>query len=284
MSGAPVATPSRAQIHLVLAAAVLAMSSSAVLVRFMAAAPLAIAAWRMAGAAALTAPTLRRRPALPDALRLTAGAVLLAIHFATWFAAVQQTTVLHAAVLVALVPLWTGMGEWLAGRPPSRGFAAGVLVALCGVGAMASMGRDGTRATWTGDGLALVAGVAYAGVLALTRGARARLGATEVTAWLCGGAAAMLLLAAGVTGTDLALDGTTAGLLVLAVLGPQLVGHQGVAWVVRWMPASRVSAALLLEPAGSTLLAALLLGERPGPGGLAGAAVAVIGVAIAQTR
>jgi drug/metabolite transporter (DMT)-like permease len=263
--------------------AVLAMSSSAVLVRFMDAAPLTIAMWRMTGAAALTAPFARRGASAGQRVRLLAGAALLAVHFVTWFAAVQRTTVLHAAVLVALVPLWTGIHEWVAGEPPRRRFLAGCGIALAGVAGMSAADSAGV-ASLSGDALAIAAGMAYAGVLAVTRDARTRLGTLELTFWLCGGAAAFLAAGAFATGTPLAVDRSTALLLGLAVLGPQLVGHQGVAWAVRWVPASRVSAVLLLEPVGSALLALLLLGERPAAWAPAAAIAVGLGVALAMRR
>ncbi len=268
---APVSSPSSARLGLVLGIAVLAMSSSAVLVRLMDASPLVIAAWRMIGACLLMSPFARRLPSLADTGRLAVAGALLALHFGTWFAAVQSTTILRAAVLVALVPVWTGLAEWVTGRPPSGRFFLGVGLALFGVAGLAS---GGGSASWTGDALAIVAGLAYAAVLALTQGLRQRLDAPTTTAWLCGWAAVSLIFSLVWTETSPVVNGSTGLAIVAAVLGPQLIGHQGVAWVVRWVPASRVSAALLLEPVGSTVLAAVVLGEQPS------ASAAVAGILI----
>ena len=61
-------------------------------------------------------------------------------------------------------------------------------------------------------------------------------------------------------------------LIAGAIAGPQLLGHQGSSYAVKYLPASVVSAVMLLEPVGASLLAAGLLGEipslRPAIGGL----------------
>ena len=64
-------------------------------------------------------------------------------------------------------------------------------------------------------------------------------------------------------------------LLVGSVVGPQLVGHQGLDYALRWLPARTVSAVTLLEPVGAGALAALFLGERPEPGAVLGALMAL---------
>ena len=98
----------------VLAAAVLAISSSAVLVRGMEAGPLAIAAWRTTGASLLLLPAwgpalrqLERR----DLLGVVLGGACLGAHFATWFGSLQLTTVLRSTLLVCTTPLWAGVLE-----------------------------------------------------------------------------------------------------------------------------------------------------------------------------
>ena len=51
--------------------------------------------------------------------------------------------------------------------------------------------------------------------------------------------------------------------IVALALGPQLIGHNGLNYAVRYVPASTVGAVTLLEPLGATLLAGLLLAEWP---------------------
>ena len=65
---------------------------------------------------------------------------------------------------------------------------------------------------------------------------------------------------------------------LLPQLGPQLVGHQGLDFALKWLPARTVSAVTLLEPVGASALAALFLGELPGPNAMLGGLFALVGV------
>ena len=65
------------------------------------------------------------------------------------------------------------------------------------------------------------------------------------------------------------------------VLGPQLIGHNGLNYALRWFPAATISALTLLEPLGATALAMVVLGEHPTGWTLFGAAISLVGVTLA---
>lgn len=283
----PSSTPAeRRRVGLVLAAALLAMSSSAVLVRGMeGASPLAIAAWRTLGAAVLLSPGIARgvpRISRRDASWMVVAGLCLAAHFALWFASLERTTVLRSTVLVCLVPVWTGGIGWLRGTDaPRPAFWAGLALALPGVAALSASGGGGT-ASLIGDAQALAASVLWAAYLVIGRDIRQRV---RIDAYMglvsLAAAAALWPLALG-TGTALTgFPTATWALLVAATLGPQLVGHQGFNYAVRYLPASTVSAIMLLEPVGATVLAAVFLGEIPSALAVAGGVVAVAGIVTA---
>lgn len=268
---------------LVLGLAVLGISSSAVIVRGMTADPLAIAAWRTLGAALVLSPALRRGlPSLSarDALAIGVAGALLGLHFWTWFASVQATTVLRSTLLVCLTPAWTALIEWgLDGVRPRATYAIGLLIALPGV---LLLGADGGEASLLGDALALVAGGLWSVYMLVGRSVRQRVDTGTYMALACAASAAVLFpvaLAGGVRLTG--FPGATWGLIGLAVLLPQLVGHQGMAYAVRWVRASTISAVTLLEPVGAALLAAGLIGEVPGPRAALGSALVLAGIALA---
>ncbi len=263
----------------VLATAVAAISSSALLVRGMEADPLAVAAWRTLLAALVLAPSLWWSATKPSArdVRLSAIAgVLLGVHFWSWFASVHATTVLRSTLLVCLTPGWTLLLEWLTlRRRPSTRPLLGLAVALPGLGLLAG---DGGTATWRGDALAVFAGALWSGYLLLGRDVRQRLDALPWMALVCGWAAATLFtlgLAGGVPLTG--FPPRTWGLVACAVALPQLLGHQGFAYAVKYVPASTLSALTLLEPVGAALLAALVLGEWPAPGEWLGMSLVLAG-------
>jgi drug/metabolite transporter (DMT)-like permease len=275
----------RGRVALVLAAAVVGISSSAVIVRGMEGAdPLAIAAWRTLATAALLLPWARTAaPALSarDGLAIAVAGAALGLHFWSWFASLSATTVLRSTLLVCTVPAWTALIEWgVLGVRPSPRHWLGLLIALPGLGLLAGSGGE---ATWTGDGLALVAAVLWAIYFLLSRSVRQRTGAGATMAGLCAVAAAVLFPVALVTGTPLTgFSPATWGLIALAVAGPQLVGHLGFVYAVRWVPASTVSMITLLEPVGAAALAAPVLGEWPGPEAALGSAIVLAGIGVAS--
>ncbi len=286
---APSSRPPGAVLAGVMTAAVLAISSAAVLVRMAPEVhPLVVGFWRCLLVAVLLAPLARSRygatagrltPRLAAAIGL--AGLLLALHFAAWFASLHRTTVLRSTLLVCLTPFWAGLGEWLLwGERPPRSRWIGLAVALPGVLLLAG-GASG-RASLSGDLLALVGGALASGYLLIGRRVRQQVPFLAYAALVCAAAAACLLPAAWAVGAPLAgFAPRTWVVLVALAAGPQLVGHQGFNWVVRWLPASAVGAAILLEPVGASFLAALVLAELPPPRDVLAAAIVLGGVLLA---
>lgn len=274
----------RTRVIVVLTLAMLGISSSAVLVRGMAAPALAIAAWRTLGSSLLLAPAgvgglkdLGRR-------ELTGGIVAgiaLGLHFWAWFASIQHTTVLRSTLLVCLVPAWTALLEWIgSGIAPRRTHWLGLLVALPGLGLLA--GTNTGDASWTGDLLAIAAGWLWAGYLMIGRRVRQQVAITTYMGLVCLAAAALLFPTAWLTHTPLVgWPWQTWALLLAAIAGPQLLGHQGFNYAVKWLPATTISTLMLFEPVGAAILAALFLGEIPEPSALAGGLLVLAGIAVA---
>jgi drug/metabolite transporter (DMT)-like permease len=63
-------------------------------------------------------------------------------------------------------------------------------------------------------------------------------------------------------------------------VGPGVLGHTVINWVLEELESTVVGVALVAEPVGSTLLAVLLLGEIPGLVTVAGVAVVLTGIVI----
>ncbi len=104
-------------------------------------------------------------------------------------------------------------------------------------------------------------------------------------ALLCTSCALWLALFAGLSGAEIALIGEHAVWVILAMaLGPQLLGHIGFNWAVRYVPATIIGAVILLEPVGATALGTVVLDEWPTVIETCGAAVIVVGVMIATIQ
>jgi len=254
----------------------------------MEASSLAISAWRTLGAAVLLAPLFVRK--LQQVERRDLGAIVLAgmflgLHFWLWFESLAHTTVLRSTVLVCLVPLWTGLIEALVWkRVPPRRFWIGTCISLGGASLLSPMAIPG-EASLYGDGLAVIAGVLWALYFLIGKDVRARVGTMTWMGLACMAAAALLWPVAIATQTVMwGYDPLTWWLLLAAVLGPQLVGHQGFAYAVRWLPASTIALVTLLEPVGASALALIVLDERPPPSAITGGLILLVGLAAATRR
>jgi drug/metabolite transporter (DMT)-like permease len=288
--------PIGAHVVVVLAVAVAAISSAAVLVRGAGEVPaITIAMWRTTAVGGGLLPfvlvpwilranrTGIQRPNPKDTgLTILSGACL-AGHFVCWFAAIQQTTIMRATVLVCTAPIWTGVLEWLLfAEKPSRRYWAGLTVALAGVAWMSGSLGEGD---WRGDTLAAMGGLLAAIYLLFGRSIRKRVSIQAYACWVCVAAALWLWPAALVSDAKITGFSTTSWLMIAALaIGPQMLGHNGFNYALKYITAASVSVLMLLEPAGATLLAYLAFGEVPALSELSGAALAVLGVLAATWK
>jgi drug/metabolite transporter (DMT)-like permease len=195
-------------------------------------------------------------------LALSAGG-FLALHFATWIASLDYTSVANSVVLVNTHPLWVGLAtpflsherlSWLMRVSIALSLLGGIII---GAGDITL----GAQALW-GDGLAVVGGISAAFYLLLGRRLRRTLSLLAYVT-LCYGSAAgilwavVLVLRLPVTG----FSPSTYSAFVAMALIPQLIGHSSYNWALRWLSTSLVAVSLLGEPIGSTLLAYLVFNE-----------------------
>jgi drug/metabolite transporter (DMT)-like permease len=273
-------------IPVALVVAVCAISSGGVLARLAGDAdPVVVAFWRTALAALILSPSLRRLQISWRAVGLTALAGLcLAAHFWTWFASLNHISVMRSVVLVTLAPLWVGLMEWglFKQRPPLR-FWLGIGLALVGVVFMATAEQG--QASMKGDALALIGGVLSSAYLVIGREVRQTVHWGPYGALVCGSAAVWLLPVALIGGLPLVgwTPGTWAALVGLALV-PQLLGHVGFNFAMKWVPARTIAALILLEPVGATLLAAVVLAEVPQGIEVLGGVGILAGVGLATLR
>lgn len=286
---------------LVLLLAIFGISLAAPLVRLSHADPLAIAAWRLGFSllfiGAILVPTRgwrqwRRLDA--RALALAAGAgVMLALHFWSWNASLEMTSVAASVVLVNIQPVIVALISvaWLH-EAPSRRQWLGIALAVAGAVVVAwgdageSAGVTGARAL-LGDGLALAAGVAAALYYLVGRKLRQALDLWPYVGLVYGACFVTLLGLAGAARLPL-LPQPPRELAIFAALaaGPMLLGHTGMNWALKYLPAYLVNLTVLGEPVGATLLAAVLPGIREVPPALtlAGGGMVLAGILLALTR
>jgi len=288
--------------HAALALGVAIVSTAALLIRWAidaGASPLAIAAARLALAAAVVVPLalMRRRAELAalrprDWLIAALSGALLAVHFATWIASLQFTSVASSVALVTTNPLWVGLVSWwLLRESPSRKTLQGIALAAFGTALIivSDLAQpDATiasgRQPMLGNMLALAGAMAISGYLLVGRRLNLKLSLLAYIAIVYGAAAVVMNLMASAAGQGIDRIPAAAWLpIALMALGPQLLGHTLINAALRRLSATYVALAILGEPVGSAILAWLLLGESVAPLQLAGFAALLAGIAVAAT-
>jgi len=262
----------------VLVLAVMAMSWAGPLVRFSTAPALAIAAWRLILSCLIVAVVLVARGRLGELFRLratdwvlaTVAGLFLAAHFWSWIASLEYTTVASSVVLVSTQPVFVAilsavfLGERASGRQWS-----GILVAVVGA-AVIGWGDFGMgRSALFGDMLALAGAAFVSGYYVIGRRLRQKLDLWVYVGAVYGVAAVALLLAA-LLSEGMPMTGFGVGnwlIFVALAAGPMMIGHTGVNYALRYLPAYVANLVVLGEPIGATLIAWALpaIAERPSP-------------------
>jgi len=275
----------RSRAYPVLAIGVVAVSCAAVLIREADAPALVIAAYRLALAAVptgtLALATGRCRASQGGLLAwpLLAG-TFLALHFGFWIASLQQTSVTTSVVLVTTNPLFVGLASpFVLRERVSAATWTGIGIAAVGAALMAAEDVGEGVGTVVGDLYALLGAVFGAGYLMMGRLARPQMSWVGYVGIVYPAAAVLLVGSVLVAGEPFTgYSAKTFVMLGLLALVPQLVGHSAIAWALAYVPAALAAVAILGEPVGATILAALVLKETPSGFEVAGALLILAGV------
>ncbi|MFQ6117298.1 MAG: DMT family transporter, partial [Candidatus Bipolaricaulia bacterium] len=257
------------KVYVALFLAIVFISFGAILIKLISAPALVIAAYRLTLATLLLAPfawrkngQLKRFSKHDLALSLLSG-VFLALHFIFWISSLNYTAVASSGVLVSTNPIFVGLGTRFILRERLGPLLLwGIAISILG-GLLIGAGdlRFG-REEFLGDLLALGGAVWASAYFLVGRRVRQRVGLFNYIFVVYGLAAAALLMVVLVARQPLlGYPGQVYLFLFLLALGPQLLGHSSLNWVLKYTSAATVAVATLGEPVGSTVLAYLILGE-----------------------
>lgn len=266
-----------------LGVAVLAVSTSAPLIRYAGAPALAIAMWRNALALPVLAPAaLRaRRPDRRERRLIALSGVFLAGHFAAWISSISYTTVASSVALVATQPAWAALIARRRGEPVHRQVWVGIGIAFAGVVVLSGVDLSISSRALFGDLLAVIGGILAAAYVTVGSEVRRSVDTSVYATGCYAVAAAVLLVASVASGRTLAGYGTATWLAIVGlVAGPQLLGHTLVNRVLRSLSATSVSVAILFEVVGASVIAALWFGETPPLGALPAALLILGGIVV----
>lgn len=279
---------------LLLAIGILAVSTSAPIVRWAEPAPPLLVAAVRTTLAAIVLLSLSARD-LGAILRLSrrekgfiaVSGLLLAAHFAVWIASLYYTSTAASVALVATQPVFAGLLAWIFLREGiARREAVGI--AIAGIGCVVLAGGDLVAArgdALVGDGLALAGAVTAAGYFIVGRRLRASLPLGAYLAVVNAIAAVLLVTSAALAGTQVVgFAGDDYFAMSMSALVPSLIGHSLLNHAVRRVPVHLVALAILGEPIGASLLTWLFFAEVPPAHAALGGAVILAGIAIGFTR
>lgn len=268
-----------------MAVAITAISFASIFIRWSDAPPVVIAAYRMLFAALILLPFVlmrRNREEIVNLERrhwwLVLGiGMVLALHFLAFNAALKETTITSATILVTCHPIVVGVLGYIYLKERPRHSGVGIAVGLIGVVVISSADLSGGGIY--GDLLALVGMLAAAVYLLGGRVFRQSIGVITYAFLLYITAAAVLFLVA--LGANAPLWPYPAEELViffaLAIVST-IFGHTILNWSLRYLPAAFVSVSMLGEPVGASILAFLLLSETPSLGVAIGGAMVLAGI------
>jgi drug/metabolite transporter (DMT)-like permease len=273
--------------------AILAVSTSAILIRWSEAPPQVAAFYRVVFTVLLLAPlTLARHPRTFAAFTRRNGAIAalvglaLAAHFAAWFESLSWTTVAASVTLVQAQPIFVAIGAWaVLDERVTRRMTLGILIAVAG-GVVLSLGEasgGAAVAAWPlwGNALAVLGAFMAAVYILVGRSLRQRLPVLPYVTVVYTTSAVGLFAFVVAAGFPLLGYAPREWLLFLGMaVGPGVLGHTVVNWLLEEVESTVVGVGLVAEPVGSTLLAALLLGEIPGLLTVAGGGVVLAGILV----
>lgn len=246
--------------------------------------PMASAFWRLVLAIPIFA--LLALPALRRGVRWTPLLLLPAAFFGFdllfWHQAFQFTTAGMSTLLANVSVVFVGIGGWwlLKERLDWR-WAAGAGCAMGGIGLIALMSQPGVGASnpLLGNLLSLGTALCYAGYLLSAKVLRRTVPASVIMLAVVAGAPVVLGLGVVLSsehfmpgdGPVLVLHLGWVGVvgckeawlwIALMAIVPQTLGQGLVVWGLRNLPASFSAVVLLIQPIGTTIWGAMMLGEH----------------------
>lgn len=250
---------------------VVAVSTSAIFVRFAEDAPAAITAfYRLFLAVLIMAPLViyKYRHELNNISKRNwlfsiLSGIFLALHFILWFESLNLTSVASSVVFVSIQPLFAFIGTYfLFQERLSYGAVISIIIALFGSIIIGKGDFDLSETAFHGDLLAILGALAVTAYFLIGQSARKTLSLVTYTFIVYGVATITLLIYNIVLGHSFIGYSSTSwwSFLALAII-PTFFGHSIFNWSLRWLSTTTVSMAGLFEPVGASILAYIFLDE-----------------------
>ncbi|MEB3103916.1 DMT family transporter [Ferviditalea candida] len=194
-------------------------------------------------------------------LLATGGA--LGLHFLLWMASLRFTSVSSSTSLLTLEPIFVMLaGIWWFRQKPQRSELVGMGIAVIGAMLIGWHDFSFTLRSLQGDLLSLLGAAAVAVHMLIGKQLRETMSAYVYSFFSFFLAACLLAVYNLFRSIPLGGYGLKEwGVFMLLAAVPTLFGHYLFNWLLKYLRAASVSMTVLGEPAGSTLLALILLNE-----------------------
>lgn len=271
--------------YVALGIGVIAITWSAIFVRWAAIPGPASAFYRVLFAFVLLAPFAFWRVqsvSRSSLLWAAAGGVFFAGDIGLFNSAVMATTATSATLLAFVSPVIVGLLAWLISRrAPQPVFWVGLIVSVAGSALVAGSDLFHHAALGLGDMMALSASLCFAGYLLVTEHVRRSMPATLLLGCSLAATVVSLLIFSLAAGVPLKIPNTHS-LLALLGLGIicQLLGYLSLTYALGHLPATVTSVTLLLQVPLTAVLAIVLLHEQLSWQQTAGGLLVLVGVGI----
>jgi len=268
---------------------VIIASFSSILIRYSGSHPMAIATYRMGFASLIMlvissmAGNKSRMIGLSriDKLLVILSGVSLGMHFASWMTSLSYTSVAVSVIIVDSSPLFVAaISYYLLKEKMARHGYYGIMILLSG-GFLIVMNEISNDVSLHGVFLALLGSITLACYIAIGRKVRREMDTLAYVStvymvsfmFLFAMTIAMGIPLSGYGGRELTI-------FLLLAIGPSCIGHTTYNYCLRHFTAPQVSASILGEPLGATILAFALLGEEPTILVMIGGAMVITGLLI----
>lgn len=220
-------------------------------------------------------------PQRADWPRFILFGLVTALHFATYIASLNFTTIAHSLALVYTAPIFVTLFSALFLKEPvARRKWLGVLLTVAGVAVLAGFEPRLDARMLIGDLLALGSAVTFGLYSVAGRSQRERYGLFTYAGTVYGLAALWALPLAALSLTPAGYQAKSLLALLGAGLIPLAGGHTLYNAALRRTHATMVNLVATQEVTGGVLLGALLLGQVPQVNEVAGAGIALVGIAL----
>ena len=272
-------------IGLPLTISIIAISFSAIFVKWSDAPASILSMYRMWLASILMLPIVWKKRSefkhivKKDWFFLFFSGFFLALHFVLWFGSLKLTTVASSTIILALQPIVSLVGGFFLFKERTS-LSALMTMGIAIIGAMMiGWGDFGlSQDAIMGDLLSFFSVIAVVGYLLIGQSI-----VKKISHWLysfCVFFAASIILTIYNVSTGVSLSGYPAkewGIFLLLATVPT-VSHVINNWLLKYVNATTISMSILGEPVGATILAVILLNERLVNWQIAGGLLVLLGV------